>query len=99
MKQNLLENKINQSISEFENLSNIEPSSDWEQNLLNKISSKQSQSSGVKYTVFIIFIICFNIAFLIEFSRKESVSQSSQKSMELKNISTELLISPNSTQE
>lgn len=99
MKQNLLENRINQSIREFENLSNIEPSSVWEQNLMNKISSKQSQSSGVKYAVLIISLICFNIAFLILFSRNESESQTSQKGEELRNISNELLISPNSTQE
>jgi hypothetical protein len=99
MKQNLLENKINHSIHEFENLSNIVPSSDWDKNLMEKISSKQSNSSVTKFAVLIILLTLINISFLILFSKNESMPQTSQKSEELKNISNELLISPNSTKE
>jgi hypothetical protein len=99
MKQNLLETKINQTIYEFENLSNFEPSPDWNQNLLEKISSKQSHSSGIKYAVWVAFLLLINISVLILFSRKESISETSQRSEVLKTISHELLIFPNSTQE
>jgi hypothetical protein len=99
MKQNLLETKINQTIQEFENLSNFEPSPDWNEILMDKISSKQSNSSAIKYAVLIAFLLLINISFLILYTRKETVSETSQKSQDLKNISNELLISPNSTKE
>lgn len=99
MKQNLLETKVNQTIYEFENLSNFEPSPDWNEILMDKISSKQSISSGIKYAVLIAFLLLINISFLILFTRKETVSETSQSVEALKTISNELLISPNSTKE
>jgi hypothetical protein len=99
MKQNLLETKINQTIYEFENLGTIEPSTEWNQSLMEKISSKKSNSSGMKYVVLIFFLTLINITFLILYSKNESVSQTSQKGEDLKSISNELLISPNSTKE
>jgi hypothetical protein len=99
MESTKLQNKIIQTLHEFESLENIEPTSDWNQTLMEKIASKQSNTTGLKYKVLVLLLVFINITFLLIFSRNKSVSKPSQQNIDLRTIANELLISPNSLNE
>jgi len=94
-----LQNKIIQTLYEFESLENIEPTSDWNQTLMEKIASKQSNDTGLKYKVLVLLLVSINITFLLIFSGNKSISKPSQQNIDLRAISNELLVSPNSLNE
>lgn len=95
MKQNLLENKISQTLYQFENLPVFEPSLDWNQSLEQKLTQKKTNSIGLKYTFLIIFLLIINFGFLIIFSSNKSIPQTFQRGEDLIKISNEIFISPN----
>ncbi len=103
MKNSLLQNKVNQTIREFDNLENIEPSSVWNQTLMERIASKQannsSEFSGVRFNVLVLFLILLNITFFIRFSNNNNFEQKSIHNEDLRSISKELLSISNSLNE
>ncbi len=103
MKNSLLENKVNQTIREFDNLENIEPSSDWNQTLMERIASEQSNNSsefsGVRFNVLVLLLILINITFFIGFSNNNNFEQKSIHNEDLRSISKELLSISNSLNE
>lgn len=110
MKHNISNNSISQKLKEFDELGIIEPTSEWNRSLLDKlaVTNKQSRSPlrKVQISVAIALIIIVNIGFIVTITNsnnqqgtlKQSLSyQSADRDKELQTLSKELLINPIST--
>ena len=93
MKEQNLNSKVQKSLLEFESIENIDISEDWNNNLMNKISTSKSKSSitNSKITFVVLLIILLNIGFILNtlFSSSE---KSTHRTKVLQVVSKELLI-------
>ncbi len=88
--------KVNQLMSDFENTEEIWVSSEWNQSLLNKLSSNKrnlgkSRSRKIVYILLIVFVANAGIVLNIINNKSNQLIKQESK---LKTISKELLINP-----
>jgi hypothetical protein len=100
MKESELNNKVEQTLMEFETMGNIQPSADWNQSLMKRVASSKPYSSSIFYSVnlaivTILIIILINLGFILNTIINDS-RQSLNRSNDLEVISKELLINLNS---
>jgi hypothetical protein len=99
MNETELNNKVLNKIKEFESIDEIQPSSDWNQSLMEKIGSTKQYSREnftiAKYSFMIILFILINLGFIIKMMNKD-IQPSIERGQELQKISKEFLINPNS---
>jgi hypothetical protein len=97
MRESAISEKVNQKLSEFENIVNIQPSAEWNNTLMNRFdSAKRGSNSSQIFTglmIPIIFVVLINIGFIMNTVIKNS-HQPSTKDQEFRLISEELLINP-----
>jgi hypothetical protein len=97
MKESELSNKIIQRLNEFETLEYLNPSANWNQSLMNKLTSAKlkatSKISTNKPFIMVLFIVLINIGFILNEVIGDS-RQAKYRDKELQVISKELLINP-----
>ena len=102
MKQQEINSRIQQTLHEFESLEIIQPSSDFNQLLMNKLASKsitpEKSYETAKSAVALFFIIIINIGIILSFITKDN-GQSLLRGNELRAVSKEFLINPTSISE
>ncbi|MEI6506984.1 MAG: hypothetical protein WCO54_00775 [Bacteroidota bacterium] len=96
MNESEINNRVNQLMSEFENIEKISVASEWSHSLLmKKISNKRhlakNRSSKLIYLMLIIFIANVGIVFKIGKTKPIQISKQESK---FKTISKELLVNP-----
>lgn len=95
MKQKESNNRIAQLLSEYENMSSIQPSEEWEQNLFTRIRSSRSDYTnkygGLKSIVFVTCFLLINALFFLRLTHR-SGNQLNERNDALQSISNELLI-------
>lgn len=99
MKEKKFNSSISQTLQEFESMENIQPSTEWHNSLMQKLSVAKPNSisrfSSPKFAVVILFLVMANIGFV--FTTVMNVSQQTPRRVkDLQVISKELLINPGS---
>jgi hypothetical protein len=99
MKKQELNNKVLQTLQEFESIPSLQPTEAWEQDLMSKIDTAKlhhaSPISKTKIIVVILFIAAINIGFLLSAVVHHS-HQTLSRNSDLQVISKEFLINPTS---
>ena len=99
MQEQKLNNRVSQTLQEFESMENIQPSVEWNDSLMQRLSvAKQNSTTtfnSLKYVVVILFVVMANIGFALKVIRNNS-EQTSDRAKELQLISKELLSNPTS---
>ena len=99
MKEQELNNRVSQTLQEFESIENIQPSSEWNDLLMQKLSLAKPNSlakfSSPKFAVLILFVVMANIGFVFK-TVMHDTQQTPNRDKELQVISNELLINPSS---
>ena len=97
MKEQELNNKVSQTLQEFESMENIQPSAEWNNSLMQKLSVAKPNSiagfSSSKFAVLMLFVVMANIGFVFKTVMNDS-QQTPNRDKELQVISKELLINP-----
>jgi hypothetical protein len=97
MKESEFSFRILQKLNEFETMENIQPSEEWNQLLMKKLSTARSNSvrgmSAVKFAVAALLILLINIGFILNTVIRDS-KQLLRHDSELQIISKEFLINP-----
>ncbi len=95
MKESEVKNSVSDALTLFENLGEIEATHQWQQALMDRITTAKSVSSvgfpKKSFTVVMLFVLVINISFILNSVFKTSTKSSLHKS-ELQLISKELLI-------
>ncbi len=95
MKKQELENRVSQALHEFYSMENLQPSDEWKDSLMQKLSVAKPNSivtySTSKLAIIILFIIMANVGFVFRTIMKDS-QQIPRRANELQVISKELLI-------
>ena len=99
MKEQELNNRVSQTLEEFESMESIQPTSEWNDSLMQKLSvAKQNSIAGFslsKYAVVMLFVVIANIGFVFKTVINDS-QQTPNRDKELQVIVKELLINPGS---
>ncbi len=102
MKESEIYSQVSQKVREFESLEDIQPSSDWNQTLMNRLATSRIHSGPdfppAKSALALIFIILINIGVILSMI-SNNTRQSFSRSNELQAISKEFLINPTSISE
>jgi hypothetical protein len=97
MKEPELSGKVQQKIDEFEKLELIHPSSDWNNRLMEKVSSVHQYSptkvSTGAITALVLFLILINVGFILTTLVNNSLKES-DRAKDLQIISCELFVNP-----
>ena len=103
-----LDNKIQQMIQGFEALKTIEPTADWQQSVIDKLSTTTRDVGGSYSTKALVVVGLLFIGLNVGFILKETSTKTSarfqtsptltgERAMTFETISKELLINPTST--
>ena len=99
MQEQELNNRVSQTLQEFESIENIQPSAEWNDSLMQRLSVAKQNSTTTfylpKYAVVIAFVVMANIGFVFKTMMNDS-QQTPSRDKELQVISKELLINPGS---
>lgn len=99
MKEQELNTRVSQTLQEFESMENIQPSAEWNDSLMQKLSVAKPNSiatfSSSKYAVVMLFVVMANIGFVFTAVMNDS-PQAPNRDKELQTISKELLSNPSS---
>jgi hypothetical protein len=102
MKESELYNQVSQKVREFETLADIEPSYDWNQSLMDRISNTTiAPSSGfspMKSAAVLVLVVLVNVGIILTFLNNDN-TRTLRRGNDLKKISTEFLINPTSISE
>ncbi len=94
MQEQELNNRVSQTLQEFESMENIQPSSEWNDSLMQKLSVAKPNSiarfSSSKYALLMLLVVIANIGFIFKTTMNES-QQTPSREKELQVISKELL--------
>lgn len=97
MKESAFSGKVMQKLNEFDMMQNIQPSTGWNESLMNKIAAAKSGSASnlpsARFAIPVLFIVLVNIVLFLNTIINNS-HQVSYKDTELQVISEELLINP-----
>jgi hypothetical protein len=97
MKESELNNKVSESLSAFDRLEPIQPSSEWQRSLSGRLESakyKNAESNlPVRLAIALIIIFLVNIAVILN-SFNNNKSRVNNRSSDLEKISKEILINP-----
>jgi flagellar biogenesis protein FliO len=86
---------VEQKLQVFENLEELNTSSNWETNLNSKLLyAKPKSNLSMKYSLIIALLIIINASFIL-FSVVKKQNTSSSRTQDLKVITNEILISQN----
>lgn len=100
MKESELNDKLTQKLYEFENIETLQPTSEWNQLLLEKIAlSKSTSKARSTRSIITVIVVCFitiNFGIFINSIFSNSDKYSSRK-VDLQVISNEFLNNPIST--
>jgi hypothetical protein len=95
MKTQTKDDRVLQKLNEFETIESIQPSSEWNRSLMEKLDTvkpfKSKGYSSVGIAVIVIFVVVINLGFLLK-SLMDNTEKSQQRDADLKVISKELLI-------
>lgn len=98
MKTQTKDERVLQKLDEFDAIETIHPTAEWNNSLMNKLSSskrnKRNGNSPVGIAIIVIFIVVINIGFLIK-SLIDNTDNSQQRDMDYQVISKELFINSN----
>ena len=99
MKKQELENRVSQVLHEFDSLENLQPSTEWNDSLMQKLSVTKPNSialySTSKLAILILFVVMANVGFIFKTVMNDS-QQIPSRANELQVISKELLINSSS---
>jgi hypothetical protein len=98
MKETEFTDQVRLKLHEFETIDEIQPSSDWNQSLMNKLNSASSSVPGMNvsgFTVLVLFIVFVNIGSMIN-TIIRTTDQTQQRDQDLKTVVREFLINPDS---
>ena len=102
MKESEIYSQMSQKVREFESLEDIQPSSDWNQALMNRLATSKIHRGPVfppvKSALALVFIILVNLGVILSMISNNN-RQSFSRSSELNAISKEFLINPTSISE
>ncbi len=94
-----LNNKIDQALTRFENLGNLQPDNDWNRELMDKLNKPYSPNGGRlamgSYAFAVLLLVLINVGFVLV-SLKSNASEPKRHKSEMQVISRELLINPSS---
>jgi hypothetical protein len=97
MKEPELSGKVQQKIDEFASIELIHPSAEWKNSLMQEIGSvhqfSPSKVSTGSVTVLLLFLLLLNVGFILTTLVNKNESKYN-RSIDLKVISTELLVNP-----
>ena len=100
MKKQELNNKVSQALHEFDSMKNLQPSAEWNDSLMQKLSVAKPNSitthSTSKVVILILFIVLANVGFVFKTVMNDS-QQIPRRANELQVISKELLINSSSS--
>ena len=85
-------------LEQFENLSSIEPSAEWNDKLMQKLNRSQKVSGNAPANKFVLFATVVLLAVnVFSFSNKLKSDYEQQSKEKLKNVATEFLINTSSS--
>jgi hypothetical protein len=92
-----LDRKVSNILHEFEKLGDIQPSDDWNQSLMSRLSSTRPNSGGMSsitpFALMVLLFLLVNLGFITTSIIGDS-TQAQPRNKELLVISNELLINP-----
>lgn len=102
MKESELHNQVSQKVREYETLADIEPSLNWDQSLMDRISNTSMSSSPgfspMKSAAVLVLVVLVNVGIILTFLNNDN-TRTLKRGNDLKKISTEFLINPTSISE
>ena len=91
-------NKEKNILEQFESISSIEPSAEWNDKLMQKLHRSQSVSANASANKLVLFATVVLVAVnVFSFSNKLKSDNEQQSRMKLKNVATEFLINTSSS--
>ena len=97
MEESVLNRKVLRILNEFESIEDIQPSADWNQSLMNRLSSSGSPTTPrfttTRYAAVILLFVLVNLGFILN-SILGGSFQTIHNDKELMVISNELFVNP-----
>jgi hypothetical protein len=97
MKESVLKSKVLKMLNDFDTMEDIQPSANWNQSLMNRLSSLKPHSNSnflpTRFVVVVLLFVLVNLGFILSSVIGDS-NQALQRNSELLAISKELLINP-----
>lgn len=99
MKKQELNNRVNQALHEFDSMENLQPSAEWNDSLIQKLSVAKpnliTTYSTSKVVLLLLFVVMANVGFVFKTVMNDT-HQIPSRAYELHVISKELLINSSS---
>ena len=97
MEESVLNRKVLRILNEFEAIEDIQPSADWNQSLMKRLSSPESSTTPIfnttRYAAVILLFVLVNLGFILN-SILGGSFQTLHNDKELMVIATELFVNP-----